>query len=755
MNNWFNKESWKRYKYHVITIWVLFILAWLSFYGLFYAIGKGALGPLPTFEQLENPKTALATEIYTADSVLLGKWYSENRSPVTFDELSPNLVHALVATEDVRFYKHSGIDPRGLARAIWGVLTLNLQGGASTISQQLSKLLFHDRLHASLKEKIVQKLKEQIIAVRLESRYTKEEILQMYLNTAEFSDNAFGIKAASKTYFNKLPSELDMEEASVLIGMLKAPYAYNPRIHPERSRKRRNVVINQMYKYGYIDRPTYDANAGNPDCKIVLDFKKNDHGEGLAPYFREFLRLEMKKWAQLPENQKLDGGTYDIYRDGLTIYTTINSKLQALAEAAVAKHMAELQKQFFEHWKNQNIWAGHKDELNQLIKHTELYGILKDQGMSKDSIMLVMNTPKPMTIFSYSGPIDTIMSPIDSLKYHRMILQTGFIVVDPKNGNILAWVGGTDFEYFKFDHITSRRQIGSTFKPFVYATAVENGYSPCFRITDLPVTFEGVGSDGKQTWTPENDDGIYTGKRLTLKEGLAKSVNTCAAYLIKEVTPVEVVKLAKRLGITSHIDPYPAICLGTPDISAFDMAGAYTAFANKGIYTKPNYYTRIEDKTGNILSSVVPVGIEVFKEEKAYVMIDLLRYVVDHGTGSRLRTRFKLTADLAGKTGTTQNQSDGWFMGLTPELVGAVWTGGEDRFVRFRSIALGQGATMALPIWGNFLQSIYADSLYMQTTRFEPPKEPMTIELDCSQYEDPENPEDTQGPQTYGDEFNR
>lgn len=727
----FDSAIWRQYRKYILAFWLLFILGLITPVLVFYGVSKGMLGPLPTFEQLENPETALATEIYSADSVLLGKYFSQNRSPVTYDELSPYLVEALIATEDIRFYDHSGIDFRSLSRAIFGVLTLDSRGGASTITQQLATNLFHER--ASGLARVKQKLKEQVVAVRLESRYTKEEIIQMYLNTVDFVNNAYGIKSAAKTYFNKLPSELDLEEAAVLVGMLKGPSMYNPRRFPERSKNRRNTVFAQMHRYKFINDSLY-AMLTHPDCVIELDFKSADHSEGMAPYFREFLRLKLKDWADKEENRKIDGTKYNIYTDGLTVRVTLDSRMQAMAEASVNDYMPGLQEEFFEHWKNRDLWKDEvaSGELERHIRNSEHYKLLKEDGLAKDSINKIFNKKVPMQVFSYNGPIDTVMSPIDSLKYYRMFLQTGLVVVDPFTGFVKAWVGGTNFEHFKYDHITSKRQIGSTFKPFIYATAIDNGYSPCFKITDVPVTFEDFNN-----WTPENSEGEYTGDHLTLKQCLAESKNTCSAYLMKQIGPAEVIKLARRLGIESHIDPYPSICLGTPDISALEMAGSYTAFANKGLYTEPIYFTSILDKNGNEIASQVPISTEAMSEEKAYIMVEMLRNVVNHGTGRRLRYRYKFEADMCGKTGTTQNHSDGWFLGFTPELIAAVWTGGEDRVVRFRTIDKGQGAHLALPIWAGFFERLYADTTlgYFQDTKIEPPKGKLSVELDCSMYE--------------------
>lgn len=738
VNYFFDKTLWKRYFKQVVSFWVLFLLFILFIPFTFWIISLGGLGAMPTFEELENPHTALATEIYSADSVLLGKFYSQNRTNIKFEDLSPNLVNALLATEDIRFYEHPGIDARGLIRAISFAAIGEFKGGASTLSQQLAKILFHgqDR-QAGIFGKIKQKLKEQVIAVRLESRYTKDEIIAMYLNQAEFNDNAFGINSAAFTYFKKSCKDLDIEEAAVLVGMLQNPSRFNPRRFPERSTSRRNTVLHQMKRYGFITEETFETLSNPNDCPIVLNFQKSTHTEGIATYFREVLRLEMMKWANQPENMKLDSTKYDIYRDGLKIYTTINSKLQRHAEAAVHEHLSVLQEEFFKHWKDKDVFAdpNAKNVFLSHVKRSDRYLDLKENGISHDSIMKVMNTPVQMKIFTHKGELDTIMSPYDSIYYHRMILQTGFLVVNPEDGSILAWVGGTDYKYFQYDHVTSRRQIGSTFKPFIYSKAIENGYSPCFKITDAPVTFEDF-----DNWTPTNSD-EYSNERLTLFQCLAKSKNTCSAYLMKQLGPEVIIQMIREMGVSAPIDAVPSICLGTPDISALEMAGAYTVFANKGIYTQPNYITSIQTKDGLELYKTTPESHDVMSEEQAYVMVELLRYVVNHGSGGRIRYRYKIEADVCGKTGTTQNNTDGWFMGFTPQFIGAVWTGGEDRVVRFRSTALGQGANMALPIWGLFAQKLYADKSlgYSQGIRFAMPTGKLPVELDCSKYRDAAN----------------
>ncbi len=729
----FDASLWSRYSKQIIGFWVLFFLGVLFIPFTFWIVSLGALGPLPTFEELENPKTALATEIYSSDSVLLGKYYSQNRSNIKFEDLSLNLRNALIATEDVRYYNHPGIDGRGILRALFGVLIGDSRGGASTITQQLATNLFHTR-SPDLLHRLKQKLKEQVIAVRLESRYTKDEIMAMYLNTVEFNDNAFGISSAAYTYFKKHPKDLAIEEAAVLVGMLQNPSRFNPRRFPERSTNRRNTVLAQMNKYGYIDDDTYESLSDPELCPIVLNFQKSTHTEGMATYFREVLRLQMMEWAKQPGNMKLDSTKYDIYKDGLKIYTTINSKMQRYAEEAVQEHMKALQDEFFKHWKGKWIFSTKEDSLYfvALVKRSDRYVDLKEEGMGHDAIMTVLQKPVPMKIFTYNGEKDTLMSPFDSIYYHRTILQTGFLVVDPQNGEVRAWVGGTNYKYFQYDHITSRRQIGSTFKPFIYSKAIENGYSPCFQITDAPVTFEEY-----DNWTPKNSENVYTNQRFNLFQCLADSRNTCSAYLMKELGPKVIVQMVREMGVTAKMEEVPSIALGTPEISVLEMAGAYTVFANKGIYTQPNYIKSIINKDGLQLYKGAPETHTVMSEEQAYIMVALLRYVVNHGTGGRVRYRYKLTADICGKTGTTDKNTDGWFMGFTPELIGAVWTGGEDNKVRFRSTALGQGANSALPIWGIFFQKLYADASlgYSQGTRFPLPEGKLPVELNCSSYD--------------------
>lgn len=699
----------------------------IVFFALFmWLISLDIFGRLPTFEELENPKSALATEVWSSDGVLLGKYYSQNRSNATYDELPENLIHALLATEDIRFYKHSGIDIRGLGRVFFKTILLSQDaGGGSTLTQQLAKNLF-PRERLSKPQLILRKFKEWIIAIRLEKCYTKEEIITMYLNTVEFSDNAYGIKSAARTYFNKTPAELTVEESAVLVGMLQAPSRYNPRLNPANALARRNTVLAQMKKYGFLPAAAYDTLKQKP---IKLDYKASSHIAGLAPYFREHLRLFLQKWCK--ENKKVDGSAYDIYKDGLKVYVTIDSRIQKHAEEAMKTHFRELQKKFFDHWKGKDPWKDFPQELQRVIKQTERYKALKSEKMPETEIEKNLNTPIPMRVFSWNGPLDTIMSPLDSLKYSRMFLQNGFLAVNPKTGEIWAWVGGINYEFFKYDHTTALRQIGSTFKPFLYATAIDNGWSPCYEIYDLPVTFEDFNN-----WTPQNADGKYTGEKMNLKKCLALSQNSCSAFLMKQIGPQPVIDMVRRLGITSPIEPYPSICLGTPDISLQEMVGAYTAFANQGVYCKPFFIKRIIDKNGNLIQEFLPEKIEVLSEQTAYAMVELLRNVTVYGTGARLRSMYKINADIAGKTGTTQNQSDGWFLGFSPFIVAGSWAGCEDRFVRFRSLEAGQGARTAMPVWALFFQKILADKSlgFDEQERFLPPSQPMTIELDCAKY---------------------
>lgn len=722
-------------KYLYITF-----LSGISFFILFFtAISLGWLGFMPTFEDLENPKSNLASEIYSADQVLLGKYFIENRSNVHYEELSPNLVHALVATEDARFYKHSGVDARALLRA---VVFLGRDGGGSTLTQQLAKNLF-PREDLNKFEVILRKFKEWVIAVKLEYNYTKEEILAMYLNTVAFGNNSYGIKTASKTYFGKDPIDLTIEESAVLVGMLKAPTKYNPVRNPNNALNRRNTVIGQMEKYGYMEEEAADSVK-----KIPIDISKfaaQDHNEGYATYFREYLRGELKTWCET--HRKPDGKPYNLYKDGLRIYTTINSKMQQYAEEAVQEHLGnDLQPKFFKHWSNKkshpnapfyNITKEEKERiLTQAMKRSDRYYWLKVAGVEEDEIRKIFNTPTSMTVFSWRGPVDTVMTPMDSIIYSKTFLQAGLMAVEPQTGYVRAYVGGINYKFFKYDHVVvAKRQVGSTFKPFVYASAFQElGYTPCTEAPNLPVTFEMPA--GQPDYTPKNSDDKREGEMVTLKWALANSVNYISAFLMKRVMPGKVVELARQMGVTSDIDPVPAICLGTPSLSVYEMVGATATYANKGVYNKPVFITRIEDKNGNVIETFRRESTDAMSEVTAYLMISLMKGVVESGTGIRLRYKYKFTYPMAGKTGTTDNNSDGWYMGLTPDLVTGVWVGAEDRSVHFRSTDLGQGASMALPIWALFMQKVYNDpKIKISKEDFEKP-ENLEVELDCTKYEE-------------------
>lgn len=721
----------------VVLFWVTFLVGVLSLATVFYLIGAGKMGYMPSFEELENPQSSLATEIISTDNQIIGRFYLENRSNITFDNIPPVLHQALQATEDIRFYQHTGVDLRALMRVIKGVFTGNSQGGGSTITQQLAKNLFpRERLNKI--ELVFRKLKEWIIAVKLERSYTKQEIMAMYLNTVPFSDNAFGIKSASYVYFGKPVDSLQVQEAAILVGMLKAPTTYNPRTKPENALRRRNVVINQMYNYKFISKEERDSLFKLP---VVIDFHPDTHTEGIAPYFREHLRLWLKKWCR--ENPKPDGSQYNIYRDGLRIYTTIDSRMQKYAEEAQREHLSEVQNTFFNFWKGKDPWKDFPNEWKAIYQRTPQYKDLKAEGKSEAEIDVLLRQPKKMRIFSYGGEKDTVMSVYDSVRYHRMILQNGFMAMDPESGFIRAWVGGINYKYFQYDHvnINTKRQIGSTFKPFIYTVAIrDKGYSPCFRVPNQPVTFEA--GDPRfgllQDWTPKNSDGKYGGT-LSLKQALANSINTVTAYLMHEMTPDAVIQLVRGMGMKSDIPPSPSICLGSADISLYEMVGAYTTYANKGVYVEPIFVTRIEDRNGNVLQDFVAKRNEALDEQTAYVMVEILRNVVQGGTATRLRYRFKLMNDIFGKTGTTQNYSDGWFIGCTPDLIAGSWVGCDDRYIRFSSMQNGQGASTALPVWAKFFQKVYADSASFKgqidiNKRFEPPTEKMTIEMDCRKF---------------------
>ncbi len=718
----------KKFRKYILVFWTLAALPIVILFFVLFLAAKGYIGEeLPTFDELENPRSNLASEIISADQVILGKYFFQNRTNIHYYELSPVLLNALKATEDIRFDSHSGVDLRGLVRVI---LRAGSAGGGSTITQQLAKKLFHEVPDSKFK-RIIQKLQEWIISIRLERRYTKEEIIAMYLNIVDFSSNAYGIKSAAQTYFAKTPAQLNIQEAALLVGMLKAPTRYNPVRNNKNSIERRNVVLSQMMKYDFIKKNEFDSIKAIP---IKLKYQVEDHNYGLATYFREELKGEMLQWCKEHINNST-GLPYNLYTDGLRIFTSINSKMQRYAEEAMSEHLKVLQKKFNDHWKSQDPWDGHKEILTDAMKHTERYIAMKANKATDKEIEKAFNKKEKMTVFSWRGDVDTLLSPMDSIRYFKKILQCGFMSMEPKTGLVRAWVGGTDYRYFKYDHVKEgKRQVGSTFKPFLYTLAMQEGYSPCYKIPNVRVTFD---LPSGEQWSPENSDASYGGM-LTLKQGLAESVNCISAYLMKQFGPQAMIEIVRKMGITSPIIPVPAICLGTPDVSVFEMVGAYSSFANKGVWTQPIYLTRIEDKNGNVLQDFVPRKVEAISEETAFLMLKLMEGVVQFGTGARLRGEYKIPYAIAGKTGTTQNQSDGWFMGITPDLVSGCWVGCEDRIVHFRTLELGQGARTAMPIWALYMKKLYGDnSLNISRGNFVAPDEPLNVELDCDKYVQP------------------
>ena len=709
---------------------------------------------MPDLEVLENPKTNLASEIFTSDGKTLAKYYfNDNRTPVTFDELPTHLVDALIATEDIRFYSHSGID---FKRTFGAALKFGKDGGGSTITQQLAKLLFTGEGSKDIVERLTQKFKEYIIAVRLERNYTKEEIITQYLNLYDFGNNGDGIRSAARIYFGKEPIDLDINESAILVGMLKNSSLYNPRPHrnPIGVKNRRNVVLSQMSKYQYLEKNLVDSLRLEP---LNLNYTPESHREGLATYFREFLRSHMKKWINDENNRKPDGSKYNLNTDGLKIYTTINYTMQEMAELAVEQHMPRLQKEFFEQNKTlddsiapfRELTSGAVDTLLRIsMRRSERWRKMKyDLKKDNEEIENSFFEPVDMTVFSWGGDIDTIMTPLDSMKYYKSFFRPGMMSMDPTNGHIKAWVGGMNYRHFQYDMVKKgKRQIGSTFKPFVYAAAIDQlKLSPCDTFPDSQFCIEKNKFGNIEQWCPKNSGDKY-GRTRTLKNALANSVNTVTARLMDRNGPQTVVKLAKDLGIEQRILPVPSIALGTPDLSVYEMVAAYSTFANKGVYTQPVFVEKIEDKNGTTIFTHQPVTKDVLSEEAAYVTVNLLEGVTMAGSGTRLRTTgadeynrayqnivtgypYEFTNPIAGKTGTTQNQSDGWFIGMVPNLVTGVWVGAEDRAIHFEDIAYGQGASMALPIWGVYMKSVYQDStLMISSESFDRPKK-LTIEF--------------------------
>lgn len=732
------------------NLWIVFGSFLLLIILFFFCVAKGVFGTMPTFDELENPRTNLATEIISADGKVLGTYYIENRSNVRYSELSHYMPEALISIEDERFTEHSGIDERALFRVAFGVLTGNKKGGGSTITQQLAKNLFPRGENLSTGKLVLRKFQEWITATKLEHNYSKEEIIAMYLNTVAFGHNAFGIRSAASTFFDKKPSEMNIEECALMAGVVNAPTRYSPVRNPNNALSRRNLVLTKMAENGYITQAECDSISLIPID--MSHFSIRDHNSGQATYFREFLRGELNDWAK--NTTRADGQPYNIYRDGLRIYTTIDSRMQRYAEEAVREFMGgELQPMFYKHWKGQknapfsNVTADEIDHiLETSMKRSDRYRILKNAGMPMDSIKAEFDRPVPMTIFSWDGPIDTVMSPMDSIRYYKWFLQASLISIESHTGHVKAYVGGLDYRFFKYDHVTqARRQVGSTFKPFLYSLAMQEGeYTPCTKIPNIQYNIQL--EDGK-VWSPGNSGG-RVGEEITLKYALAQSNNWISAYLMNQFGPNAVIAQARRMGVESPIDAVPAICLGVCDLKLIEMVGAMSTFANQGVYIKPMFITRIEDKNGNVIQRFSPEESEAMSELTAYKMIELMKGVVQSGTGIRLRSLYGFNNPIAGKTGTTQKNSDGYFMGITPDLTTGVWVGAEDRSVHFRSTKLGQGSHTALPIWALYMKKVYADkNLGISKGDFTKPNIPgVDLNFDCNRYDDEESIE-------YIDEF--
>ena len=746
-----------KYSKYIRLIWTSFILGLLSISGIFYFASIGGFGEMPNLKVLENPKTNLASEILSEEGKTIAKFYfKDNRTPVNYSEFPQHLIDALIATEDIRFFEHSGIDFISTFRAI---IKLGKDGGGSTITQQLAKQLFTGEGSKNIAERISQKFKEYIIAIRLETQYTKEEIIAQYLNIYDFGNNADGIRSASRIYFGKEPIDLDISESAMLVGMLKNSSLYNPR--PNRNplgvRNRRNVVLSQMHKYNFIDEIIKDSLQ---NTELKLNYNPESHRDGIAPYFREYLRSYMKEWVKEKTNRKPDGTKYNINTDGLKIHTTINYSMQTYAEDAIKSHLPRLQQEFFKQNTIKNnptapfreLTEGAIDTLlRRSMKRSERWRKMKyDLKKSDEEIKLSFQKPTKMTVFSWGGEIDTIMKPWDSMIYYKSFLRPGMMSMDPTTGFVKAWVGGMNYRHFQYDMVKKgKRQIGSTFKPFVYASAIDQlQLSPCDTFPDSQFCIEKNKFGNMEKWCPKNSGDKY-GRTRTLKNSLANSINTVTARLMDKIGPKPVIRLAKNLGIEQKIPAVPSIALGTPDLSVYEMVGAYSAFANKGVYTKPILINKILDKNGTILFEYKKETRDVLSEEAAYVTVNLLEGVTEAGSGIRLRTSgatnnayesvvtgypYEFDNPIAGKTGTTQNQSDGWFMGMVPNLVTGVWVGAEDRSIHFETIDYGQGASMALPIWAIYMKSCYNDSiLNISKEEFLRPTK-LSIELDCNNF---------------------
>ncbi|TAH25192.1 MAG: penicillin-binding protein [Cytophagales bacterium] len=720
---------------------------WIVFGGIIYNLALFILlvqfnflwlfGTIPDVENVENPQSEQASEIYSSDNILLGKYFRENRSPVSIHQISPHVINALISTEDLRFEEHSGIDLKAFF-AIFYYAAKGDQRGSSTITQQLAKNLFKTRKNSSVGllsyipglKILISKSKEWITAIKLERTYTKEEILVLYLNTVDFGSGSYGIKTAARTYFNVAADSLTIPQAATLVGLLKATTTYSPIIHPEKSIERRNVVMRLMIENKKLSKIEYQKYFMLP---IGLNFKIEDHNDGTATYFRGVLNKWLLQWCK--EHNK------DLYGDGLKIYTTIDSRYQKHAEDAVSKHMKVLQQRFYKHWEGKNPWVYESGReiplfLEEAIRKTDTYkALVAKYGIGKDSIKIMLNQPKKMKVFTWDGEKDTIMSSMDSLRHYKYFLHAGFMAMDPYTGEIKAWVGGINYKYFKYDHVKqSRRQPGSSFKPFVYTAALDKGYSPCFALPDMPITFKYEENGTTKTWSPKNSDWVFTGDSMSLRKGMARSINTIAARTMQLVGINEVVRYAHKMGIESPLKAVPSICLGSSDVSVYEMTAAYSAFVNSGVWVEPIFVTRIEDRNGNILHEVVPKTRDAISEQTAYSMVHMLK----GGTEERGGTSQALYPydifrgnEIGGKTGTTSNHSDGWFMGVTRSIVAGTWVGGEDRCIHFRNSAMGEGSKTALPIFGIFLESVYKDtSINILKGWFKRPKK-YNVNLHC------------------------
>ena len=740
------------FKKIVKGIWIGFLVIVISIPLYIFSVSIdlfGLFGGMPSLKAIENPENDLSSELISADSVSLGRYFRYNRSQVTYDQLSPELVNTLLYSEDHRFYEHSGMDFWAYPRVIVGVLTFQNQGGGSTITQQLAKNLYtldpeldgHISKLGDLPRRVVQKTKEWIISAILERNFTKEEIITMYLNTSDFSSNAYGIKVATETYFNKQPSELNVQEAAVLVGMLQAPSYFNPQKNPNNSLRKRNQVLAKLYDHEYLNKDEYDSIKNLP---IELQFAVQNQNQGIATYFRNVLRNDLMAWCK-------DHG-YDLWESGLKVYTTIDSRMQRLAEEAMTEHMTKLQTDFYREWNGRNPWRDEnqveiKNFLDKKIKKTDAYRILSARyGANSDSLKIMLNLKKPMRIFSWKGERDTLFSSMDSLNYYNRFLQSGVMSMDPRTGAIKAWVGGLNHKFFKYDHVKqSLRQPGSTFKPFVYGTAIEAGFSPCLELHDISPTISVPGG----TWTPRNADGsLGTGKLMTIRAAMAQSVNSISAQMIQRVGPKNVVDFARRLGVKSPLDPVHAICLGTSDVSLYEMVAAYCTFVNLGIYTEPYYITRIEDKNGNVIENFVPKTHVALDEQNAFKMVYMLQGAVQEsgGTSLGLSHDVKDGNEIGGKTGTTQGASDGWYVGITNNLVTGVWVGGDERSIRFPNWSFGAGTRSARPIWDKYMVKVYRNPKTGYTKGYFKRPSQLDIPLDCMRYNRPDTEEDSDQP---------